>query len=987
MLKILLFRAKKVQLPGRATKNFCAKTKGLMQRLFRMPKQRLSEMQEKFQYNKAGSRPSAGWVLTQQCKMRAFSLVEMLMALLVASLLMAALAPVMTRRMGENINVSGSGNSIIPTGGCVFSEPGEYECEIPDNTTAFSVLMASGGGGGGGAAGISEGTVVTRAVAGTAVKNSVNDSRNSNSYVITRNVTDVEAVLIGGGGGGGGAWGKGGHPGSQLDCGTWGVYVGPEYSGVDSSDIANYHSICVSRYNPGYKSDGKASPNSDITGVTNVTVGTKCTSRNCCWRGATSKTDCETSGNGQKYSGCDRMVCQWNAANAICTQWKPVSTAPSAGKLPTKTQMMGRAPGVNYNSTISNSTGILNKYNSGYGKPYAPDYNTYPALQLCNRQSGFGALQCVNTYEICPGAALDSGSNGYPNTCYPDSLWADDLIAGTTRHEGMNLRDGVFQGHQNFSDCAYSVRCILDRVSAFSSLNGGGGGGGIYARVKISDSIIRSVTSETGVATVIIGAGNKGAGAAKVSGSTIGTAYDGGTSAISIYKGNSVSEADLVYYVEVSGGNKGNSATINTSNNNNSTAGSAGGQISNSSGTNCRYLNKYTSNTDAAYKTNITNIRCDLIENVTTAAGLAGNGVIGGRGYNNSGSAIISGAETGVDGVNYGSGGGGASCSEGSTGNMPKCTIKGGDGGSGYAAISYKPYYPGVGGGGGGAGVAAHVTGISNGVNAGRKIKVKVGDGGSQGAAGSVNGDGGNGGDGGESSIEYERGSSASPVKIAISGGYGGGGAKITSASEIVSNISQSGKVGAAGNKADVKISFSGAAPLKSNVFPANADTTKGYAGHTAVFDKTEDVYKYLAAGGNGGVNSKISPYGTGIIPCGGLSTLPVVFEGYEADNILEDNIKCDLVSSNSLNPSDVAASYTHVAENMQLLITSIGLMSQSGLEKYAGNVFPGASGGGGGAWYWDNNTANVVNSKTSMGAKGMPGYVIIYWNVDIPDE
>lgn len=250
-----------------------------------------------------------------------------------------------------------------------------------------------------------------------------------------------------------------------------------------------------------------------------------------------------------------------------------------------------------------------------------------------------------------------------------------------------------------------------------------------------------------------------------------------------------------------------------------------------------------------------------------------------------------------------------------------------------------------------------------------------------------MNGDGGNGGDGGESSIEYERGSSASPVKIAISGGYGGGGAKITSASEIVSNISQSGKVGAAGNKADVKISFSGAAPLKSNVFPANADTTKGYAGHTAVFDKTEDVYKYLAAGGNGGVNSKISPYGTGIIPCGGLSTLPVVFEGYEADNILEDNIKCDLVSSNSLNPSDVAASYTHVAENMQLLITSIGLMSQSGLEKYAGNVFPGASGGGGGAWYWDNNTANVVNSKTSMGAKGMPGYVIIYWNVDIPDE
>ena len=38
----------------------------------------------------------------------AFSLVEMLMALLVASLLMAALAPVMTKKFSENVNVTGS---------------------------------------------------------------------------------------------------------------------------------------------------------------------------------------------------------------------------------------------------------------------------------------------------------------------------------------------------------------------------------------------------------------------------------------------------------------------------------------------------------------------------------------------------------------------------------------------------------------------------------------------------------------------------------------------------------------------------------------------------------------------------------------------------------------------------------------------------------------------------------------------------------------
>jgi len=36
----------------------------------------------------------------------AFSLVEMLMALLVASLLLAALAPVMTKRLNDNVSVT-----------------------------------------------------------------------------------------------------------------------------------------------------------------------------------------------------------------------------------------------------------------------------------------------------------------------------------------------------------------------------------------------------------------------------------------------------------------------------------------------------------------------------------------------------------------------------------------------------------------------------------------------------------------------------------------------------------------------------------------------------------------------------------------------------------------------------------------------------------------------------------------------------------------
>jgi len=51
-------------------------------------------------------------------RLSAFSLVEMLMALLVASLLLAALAPVMTKRFtGEAVNVGSLGGVIKPPAG------------------------------------------------------------------------------------------------------------------------------------------------------------------------------------------------------------------------------------------------------------------------------------------------------------------------------------------------------------------------------------------------------------------------------------------------------------------------------------------------------------------------------------------------------------------------------------------------------------------------------------------------------------------------------------------------------------------------------------------------------------------------------------------------------------------------------------------------------------------------------------------------------
>ena len=137
----------------------------------------------------------------------AFSLVEMLMALLVASLLMAALAPVMTKKFSENVNVTGSmgspasikktyeiefGSNDCPdiktdTDGSQYCE-GEFE--VPGGYSGMMKVTLIGAGGGGGAAptaGYTEFTTVGSA----------------NTFTVPAVVNEIEATLISGGAGGG----------------------------------------------------------------------------------------------------------------------------------------------------------------------------------------------------------------------------------------------------------------------------------------------------------------------------------------------------------------------------------------------------------------------------------------------------------------------------------------------------------------------------------------------------------------------------------------------------------------------------------------------------------------------------------------------------------------------------------------------------------------------------------------------------------------
>ncbi len=139
----------------------------------------------------------------------AFSLVEMLMALLVASLLLAALAPVMTKKANENVNINGTfnpkdtttkkeiifGSTECPEDSLKTDADGSQYCEgtytvPPEYTGVIRVTVIGAGGGGGGAP--------------TAGFTEYKEAGNTNTFTVPAMVNKLEATLISGGAGGGG---------------------------------------------------------------------------------------------------------------------------------------------------------------------------------------------------------------------------------------------------------------------------------------------------------------------------------------------------------------------------------------------------------------------------------------------------------------------------------------------------------------------------------------------------------------------------------------------------------------------------------------------------------------------------------------------------------------------------------------------------------------------------------------------------------------
>ncbi len=206
--------------------------------------------------------------------------------------------------------------------------------------------------------------------------------------------------------------------------------------------------LCVTKYNMGDNDLPLAGS------VKKLTVGNTCTDKDkgsCCWSGNTSTT-CTTGKNGDgDYSGCNRTVCQFAAANASCASYDPNDENEGSWRLPNKDEL------ANWSSNLVN-------INNNKGKE---------GLQLCDASSSaLGSNQCDFKINGCP----TNGEEGIKNGCYPDLVWS--LTASeddSDTHYANTLTNGAFNANKYNQNYAFSARCVLDHINVdISELPGNG---------------------------------------------------------------------------------------------------------------------------------------------------------------------------------------------------------------------------------------------------------------------------------------------------------------------------------------------------------------------------------------------------------------------------------------------------------------------------------------------------------------------------------
>ena len=750
----------------------------------------------------------------------AFTLAELLLALTVMSILMVAMAPVITKRVTDNIKVSAGGaqaqsdvyyyDNCLTKAGCTAASDGSRACDCtfsaPSSAKLLNVVMVGGGGGGAGA---------TQPLMENKTERPANDTATS---TVTKNITissgmknvKVSYLTGGGGGGGGGTWAETSNgPASQADCDKYDA----KYLTAAQN---NGKAVCVTKYNIG---DIPSATNGGIaSSVTTVSADRYCSANSCCWQGKTAS-GCDSSGT--SYSGCNRTVCTWYAANDSCLALAYNGTKAGDWRLPTKYEMAKWSSNIDSINTNQGDNG----------------------LRLCDGDSGYGAARCLGNGDC------DGSTN---NFCIPAKVWSS-TASGNYRYY-YNLHRSIFVGpNSDYWRYAHSSRCVYEGSSATSSISGGGGSGAPYIKnYAIPDDVISANIG--GKIVLSAGAGGTGGAAASSKGSSASNGGNGSESTIIVYN----SSGSAVWGLRVLGGNGGKGAT--------STAGGAGGATKSASSS-CYSLSGSSWVTTSCSGAGNAGASGSLVSNAnetTVATGGTGGGSYYSGSYTSGGAGGSAGSVNGTGAFVYGAGSGGGTVGFDSSDNPLKG--KGARGANGTAEITYQKATSAAAGGGGGGGAFAKIRDIN--VTPGNTYTIRVGGGGS---AGGISAAGGNGGNSSINigSITYTAlGGKGGKAGVGTTHGLGGdgGSASTTAASKGDSEL-RNGKKGSDGQSAtDGTINSwggrggesstrvkGGCGGLYTNALFCSNANVNGLSVTFSKPEKIEETSEYGSAGAGGG--------------------------------------------------------------------------------------------------------------------------------------
>ena len=433
----------------------------------------------------------------QAAQTAAFTLAELLTAVLVISVIMVALAPVITKRMKDNISVTTDNKKGLE----IFANPGTYTFDVPIGINTL-FLQGAGGGGGGAGASLSGEITITKT--------------SDTIWTVPKGVNQVTLKITGAGGGGGGANG--------ASSGATSCENNPGDNGMkpNSSELAKYplyhalrisddgSDLCIFKRNA---ADGGTWPYQNHNTVFYKT-GENCTTEYCCWYVPDGGKNTASDGGlayPYSYKGTKRTVCKYASASTMCAVYGRITAS---------------GPDYNYRLPTLGELNKIDKYIHDFSRTAGEN-----GLQLC----------CYNyitsepvTVPQCSGYNVCLGSD-FMNRCDVSQIWGQGGYALTWDNPSGPF---VYSRTQGFGT---SVRCVKS-LKYYNNYSGSGGSSGAVLEKTIN--VLPNDTFE-----ITIGQGGAG-GASKTKGS------QGGTTKI-VHKRKNIELG--TYYVK--GGLGGNPAT------------------------------------------------------------------------------------------------------------------------------------------------------------------------------------------------------------------------------------------------------------------------------------------------------------------------------------------------------------------------------------------------------------------------------------------